>query len=85
MHFSIRLCVDSDVPQEENFDRRSLLNNQDNEDEEEYPQGGMDDEISAYRRKLLEKSENEIKFEQKIKSEDGAEVYRFQPPSKKMR
>lgn len=83
LNFELRL--DSDAPQEEEFDRRNLLKNNDAGEDEDYPQEGMDDEISAYRKKLLEKNRNEPKPLDTIKSEEGTEVYRFQPPTKKMK
>ncbi len=50
------ICVnftDSNDAQEENFERRNIVDQED----EEYPQE-LDDEIAAYRKKLLKASEN---------------------------
>ncbi len=83
------ICVnftDSNDAQEENFERRNIVDQED----EEYPQE-LDDEIAAYRKKLLKASENieiaeDITAKKKLKhEEDTVEVYHFQPPAKKHR
>ncbi len=77
---------DSNDAQEEDFERRNITDQED----EEYPQE-LDDEIAAYRKKLLKASENieiaeDVTAKKKLKQEEGeVEVYHFQPPAKKHR